>query len=212
MTQTGALNPSRQDAPWSFVAKLPASSCLGELVREALREQAELTVLPRKLPRSVGDAFVELDLQGFEDIRLRGSGSEVLLDVKRLLEHIAWPMSSIRQIGDDIQQIVDASASFSPTYTVRVEHVSDDACRRFHKDRTDVRMITTYRGRGTQWINADQATPETEISELETGEIGAFLGQREGGPGCILHRSPPTAPLDLSRLLLVVDIERKALV
>lgn len=104
-----------------------------------------------------------------------------------------------------------ASASGTERIKVRLERVSTNSCRKFHADYTTMRLITTYRGPGTEWIEgadlgrvAAGEEPLT-IHALASGDIGIFKGRLLVDEPAILHRSPPIADLDIERLLLVID-------
>lgn len=181
-----------------------------DLIAGAMLEQSELLTWRRSVPRDVANAFAELDLRAFDDIRLRGSALDILTKLGHHLGALQWPDIVHQHVRDDVGQMIMASAERSPSYTLRLEHVCDDACRKFHKDRTDIRIITTYRGRGTEWVDVASAESEPPIHRLEPFEFGAFLGKRADTHQRILHRSPPIEPADLSRLVLVLDIERPA--
>lgn len=93
---------------------------------------------------------------------------------------------------------------------IRLEVVETDACRKFHTDYVKVRTITTYRGQGTQWVEADSA--ETvgapggpDIHQLEPGEVAMFKGRLWQEMPTILHRSPPIGASGEQRLVLVID-------
>ena len=180
-------------------------SGLAELVAEAGREKAELALWNRTLSQQSADAFVNLDLCDFEDVRLQGAGVEVLVTLESKLNSLNWSRLVVEQV---VRAIIEASAFWSPHYALRLESVDDDACRKFHKDRTDIRLITTYRGAGTQWIDIASSESEPLIQGLATFDIGAFLGRRDGRVQRVFHRSPPIQPSDISRLVLVLDIER----
>ncbi|WP_137862190.1 MULTISPECIES: DUF1826 domain-containing protein [unclassified Sphingomonas] len=85
--------------------------------------------------------------------------------------------------------------------------------RRFHADYVRARLITTYAGPGTQWLDAltarrlDAGIPprRAEIRQLRTGQVGIFKGHDWPTTTPILHRSPPIARAGKARLLLVVD-------
>lgn len=183
-------------------------SGLAELVAEAGREKAELALWNRTLSQQSADAFANLDLCDFEDVRLQGAGVEVLVTLESKLNSLNWSRLVVEQVLQDVRAIIDASALWSPHYALRLESVDDDACRKFHKDRTDIRLITTYRGTGTQWVDIASSESEPLIQGLATFDIGAFLGRRDGRAQRVFHRSPPIQSSDLSRLVLVLDIER----
>lgn len=87
---------------------------------------------------------------------------------------------------------------------VRVEAISGDACRKFHADYTDLRLITSWAGPGTDWLPPDAS--ESEFERVPTGWIGLFKGHlfADGHRPCI-HRSPPIAGTGERRLVLVID-------
>lgn len=109
---------------------------------------------------------------------------------------------------------------------LRLEALNGTMCPRFHVDRTGIRLICTYCGRGTEWINdqwvdRDKLGPgslgladdvsglfdkRTRIEAAEAFEIVLFKGARWQGnerKGAI-HRSP-AVPAGASRVLLVMD-------
>jgi hypothetical protein len=90
------------------------------------------------------------------------------------------------------------------TVRLRLEHVDDDACRRFHVDAVRMRLLCTYAGPGTQWQDA-----HGRLHRMARLQVGLFKGSRHpsGGAG-ILHRSPPVShlpPARRARLLLCID-------
>ena len=93
---------------------------------------------------------------------------------------------------------------------LRLEVVETDACRKFHADYVTARLITTYCGHGTQWIDERDALrvaageePE-DIHSLQAGDVGIFKGRLSSGKPAI-HRSPPIGGSGERRLLLVVN-------
>jgi hypothetical protein len=118
-------------------------------------------------------------------------------------------MPSLRR---DIAMLADRHAAIAGDRKVRVrlEVVETDACWKFHTDYVKVRTITTYLGRGTQWIEAASAEEASlseglDIRQLEPGEIGMFKGRLWQKTPMILHRSPPIGGSDEQRLVLVID-------
>lgn len=77
-------------------------------------------------------------------------------------------------------------------------------CPRFHVDRVASRLLCTYRGRGTQWLE-DPDDPDA-IGELGTGDVAIMKGSvHADGATALPHRSPPWSGADGPRILLVVD-------
>lgn len=96
---------------------------------------------------------------------------------------------------------------------VRLENITGNACKRFHADYVAVRLITTYVGQGTQWLDQETAAalavdPAPECQQLATGAVGLFKGRVLAQGAAIVHRSPPIEGTGEERLLLVIDPER----
>ena len=93
---------------------------------------------------------------------------------------------------------------------LRLEVVRTDSCRKFHADYVTARLITTYVGEGTDWLDeADAArvakgsAPE-RINRLAPFDVGLFKGKLATDHPAI-HRSPPIAGTGAARLLLVLN-------
>ncbi|MBX3628503.1 MAG: DUF1826 domain-containing protein [Nitrosomonas sp.] len=92
-------------------------------------------------------------------------------------------------------------------------------CPRFHTDKVPCRLITTYAGKGTEWLDCMANKPDfpeildqipgsaDSVQRLGSGDIALFKGDRwEGIEGSgVLHRSPDLDE-DEMRLLLSLDI------
>jgi hypothetical protein len=93
---------------------------------------------------------------------------------------------------------------------VRLEVVTTDSCRKFHADYVSARLITTYVGPGTEWLDAksaDQVAKGAEplrINRMNAGDVGIFKGKMATLHPAI-HRSPPIATSGEKRLLLVLN-------
>ena len=99
-------------------------------------------------------------------------------------------------------------------------------CPKFHVDRVPCRLITTYSGVGTEWLDNDSvdrlklgsnslglSDEESgvvrqlgQIERLEPGDLGLLKGESwEGNEGNgIVHRSPQVAPNE-DRLIMTLD-------
>ncbi len=103
-----------------------------------------------------------------------------------------------------------------------LEVVTGPACRLFHVDMVDLRLITAYRGAGTQWLrdrdvrrdalgkgdNAAVLRAGAMPQRLAPGWVGVFKGERSpsmAGRG-IVHRSPSADPRARRRLVLKIDV------
>lgn len=92
---------------------------------------------------------------------------------------------------------------------VRVERVDSNACKKVHADYTDVRLITTYAGPGTDIAPHGEA--DCCLERVPTGWVGLFKGRTyaAGHPPCF-HRSPPVGDTGEKRLMLVIDTSSDA--
>lgn len=97
------------------------------------------------------------------------------------------------------------------TFELRLEVVRTDSCRKFHADYVTARLITTYHGEGTDWLDEADASrvaaseAPVHINRLAAFDVGLFKG-RLGTESPVIHRSPPiTETADGARLLLVLN-------
>lgn len=102
-----------------------------------------------------------------------------------------------------------------PALGVRLERLDEAMCPRWHRDQTGIRLLCTYRGPGTEWL--DQPEPQgldlgdqAVQSRLASGCAGAFdivLLKGAAWPGNAargaIHRSP--MPGTSARYLLAMD-------
>ena len=104
------------------------------------------------------------------------------------------------------------------TIELRLEVVRTDSCRKFHADYVTARLITTYVGEGTDWLDdadarrvAAGAEPR-QINRLAPFDVGLFKG-KIATPTPAIHRSPPIAETSGgARLLLVLNPVSRPLV
>ncbi len=93
---------------------------------------------------------------------------------------------------------------------VRLEVVTTDSCRKFHADYVAARLITTYVGPGTDWLDAPEAEAVARgeqprrINRMQPGDVGLFKGKLATLHPAI-HRSPPISQSGERRLLLVLN-------
>ena len=115
----------------------------------------------------------------------------------------------------DVDDLVSAFAGIarSDLVDVRLERVSHDSCWKFHRDFVEARLLTTYRGPGTEWVQPTHAERALRaqrrfkgpLEQISGNDVALFKGNR-GGPGSgIVHRSPPIAGTGCTRLLLALN-------
>ena len=99
---------------------------------------------------------------------------------------------------------------------VRLEKVTDDACSRWHADRTPLRLLCTYRGTPSLLAKPGAVTGDAHGCVLGVDDAGIVVPRRldvlilkgtaygDGTPPAV-HRSPPLSGTGQARLLLVID-------
>ncbi|MBM3515634.1 MAG: DUF1826 domain-containing protein, partial [Alphaproteobacteria bacterium] len=126
------------------------------------------------------------------------------------------PQGDIRNLlFSDVDELVSAFARItqSDLVDVRLERVSNDACWKFHRDCVEARLLTTYRGATTEWvqpIHAGQALRQQKqfegpVERLLIHDVAIFKGSCAGEGSGIVHRSPPIAGTGRTRLLLCLN-------
>jgi hypothetical protein len=95
-------------------------------------------------------------------------------------------------------------------FELRLEVVRSDSCRKFHADYVTARLITTYVGEGTDWLDEAESArlrageEPRRINRMGTFDVGLFKG-RLATDWPAIHRSPPVAASGGVRLLLVLN-------
>lgn len=102
---------------------------------------------------------------------------------------------------------------------VRLNTLSSDMCPRFHVDRVGVRLLCTYAGPATEWLENSQVVrsalgatgevprPGARVQTLERFDVALLKGEAwpgNTGNGAV-HRSPAIAKDGLRRLLLSIE-------
>lgn len=86
----------------------------------------------------------------------------------------------------------------------RLEAVDGDACRKFHADYTDLSLVSTYAGPGTDICRTP--ADDAPVHRIGTGDVALFKGKLfPGAPPVLLHRSPPIEGTGDRRVVLVLD-------
>ncbi|GAB2181319.1 DUF1826 domain-containing protein [Denitratisoma sp. agr-D3] len=114
-----------------------------------------------------------------------------------------------------------------PAIGLRIEVVDGAMCPRFHVDRTGIRLVCTWRGSGTEWVDdpgldrARLGLGSGGLADEQSGllSVAATIHQAQafdvvllkgclwqGNEGCgAVHRSPAVTPIQAPRVLLALD-------
>lgn len=189
-----------------------------EKVATGLNCLAPISIMQRELHPLVAIGFERLDLSRLPELRLSGT-REVL--GREIAGSLSKAPCLPALFADWLTQDIDALIRLFGEVTgcaeslVRLGVVRDDACSRFHTDNVRYRLVTTYRGPGTQWISpkhadllqdGSQASPDI-VRQLGTGWVALIRGRKDADATtpAILHRSPSVRTTGITRLFLSID-------
>ncbi len=117
-----------------------------------------------------------------------------------------------KALHDDIVSLASRFAGImkSDAVEIRLEHITTNACKKFHSDYVRARLITTYSGQGTQWLDIDETADcdcgePHNIQQMQTGDVALFKGRLWSSRAPAIHRSPPIEGTGEERLMLVIN-------
>ncbi len=123
--------------------------------------------------------------------------------------------NELNWLANDIELLAQKYADItnSNKIDIRLDVIQNDACWKFHLDRVNYRLVTTYVGEGTQYVTPENGNEALEkqtdyngpIKTIKEQDVAIFKGSRnETGTG-IVHRSPPIKEKQATRLLLCIN-------
>ena len=206
------------------LVKPPPRQLQGEtpaVLGEALLDGVNLTVWQRQLPlhiaafaetlRAMGEPLAESltlepDADGTVELPTLAASYRDLAGHAGFVADVAWLalafacLLNARRIG------------------LRLRMLEKPMCPRFHVDHVPLRLITTYAGAGSEWLQegsmprrhlgdpAAEPTDPAAIDRLRPGDVALFKGEKwMGNEGAgIIHRSPQATGTE-RRLILTLD-------
>ena len=176
----------------------------------------ELVIWRRELPLKIRDWLEGLDPSILPDFRILVSPRDLIDAVEPELEACGLPPGELRNLFvRDVEELVRLFSQLTRAdlVDVRLERITTDACWKFHRDRVENRLLTTYRGSATQWVrpcHAERALKEQRdyqgpLEHLNCHDVALFKGSSAEGSNGIVHRSPPIAGTCETRLLLCLN-------
>ncbi|MEP1229507.1 MAG: DUF1826 domain-containing protein [Litorimonas sp.] len=171
-----------------------------DMAKSAKNDYVELVLWKR--PQSALTTINVEQVSPFEI--LLGEREDILTGFDDMLAASAWPASLHEIVEQDVRHCLEAFETILPGshYRLRLQAISDDACCKFHQDRTFQRLIITYRGGGTVWRDVNIAVDQQAIEM----ECVLLRGKRANREPQILHRSPVFTKERLPRLIMVIDV------
>ncbi|GAA5164362.1 DUF1826 domain-containing protein [Viridibacterium curvum] len=212
---------SRSALPPPSLAHCDALEDLTRIFEERIR----IAVLERPACPQIVDYLDGLAAQG----TLR-SGLRCAVDAGDTLSLNAWDAHPGREVlKDDVRFLVELYCELMGCARagVRLEVLDKAMCPRLHVDRTGIRLLCTYRGPGTEWLDerhadrrflgaaaqglADEAsgliTAAQAIHSVPPFAVALLKGeswQGNAGHG-LIHRSPAVKPEAMPRVVLSLD-------
>lgn len=193
-----------------------------ETLTRILEDQTNLAVWQRQLPVHIAD-FAQLVLSLNEPLAeslcLELPDEDAEPDLAGLAAGLR-DLQGFEGFVSDLKWLISAFACLlgARRIGVRLRVLDKAMCPRFHVDHVPVRLITTYAGIGSQWLEEGamdrlqlgQADAEPQgaasIRQLNSGDVALLKGEKwHGNEGFgLIHRSPQLAPGE-RRLLLTLD-------
>jgi hypothetical protein len=164
------------------------------------QSEIDLVIWNRAVKDALHQEVAELSLDQLPAFRLE-SVALAELDAALAPHTAATPA-----LGADIAELARFYARLLRLTRVRIrlETVTTDACSLFHVDRVRLRLLATYVGPGTDWLDVT-AAPDARVRRLPEGAVALLKGSLwPGSPGCP-HRSPPIRGTRRHRLVLSID-------
>lgn len=171
----------KYDDPWEEIRK-PDCPILVEPRNAGIFAAAALAVLGKAdFARQVAGKLDEA-VEMFSDLPM-----VLKEDIRGLGQRFAWLMGV-----DSIR--------------IRLDAITSNACKKIHADFTDLRLITTYMGPGSEYVPFGLPSEEAHLQSIPTGHIGLFKGRQFGADHApCFHRSPRIEGSGEVRLVLVID-------
>jgi hypothetical protein len=194
-----------------------------DVLHRILDPGVNLSLWQRPAQQAIRRELSHLQASHLPDVRCWTSPASFDDDLCMLLKQQGLDPVAFKNWRIDLGRLAELFFGVSKGRDVllRLETTEDDGCRRFHVDHTHLRLLCTYRGPGTEWLNdaqvdrVAQASGEPndciirggEPSQFEAFWVGILKGEAypgNAGHG-LVHRSPPIAGSGQTRVLFCLD-------
>ena len=194
-----------------------------DVLRRILEPGVNLSLWQRPAPVQIAAELARLDAADLPDLRCPTSPDSFDHDVSALLRQRNLDPSRFDHWRRDLARLATLffAVGSGLGVTLRLETTGDDGCRRFHVDRTRLRLLCTYRGPGTEWLSDAQVDRVAQAggapndgmvrfgppSRFEPFWVGILKGDAypgNAGHG-LVHRSPAIAGTGQTRVLFCLD-------
>lgn len=207
--------PRRDNAPGPFPGR-PLIEGHPEALVRINDPDVDMVIWARDVPGVIKDWLGTLAWDDLPSGRVLIKPEEASAVLVEILDRSSTPKS----LGADmfIADAADMVSRFAEIagcnlVDVRVDAIRHDACWRFHRDCVPFRLITTYLGPGTEFVDPadseralqDQKTFAGKVHRVPSFAVSVFKGSRSVDGAGIVHRSPPIARTGQHRLVLCLN-------
>jgi hypothetical protein len=194
-----------------------------DVLHRILEPGVNLGLWQRPAQQAITRELLPLQATQLPDVRCWTSLASFDEDLCALLGQQGLEPSAFEHWRLDLGRLAELFFGISERRDValRLETTEVDGCRRFHVDRTHLRLLCTYRGPGTEWLTDAQVDRVAQIngasndgiirfgepSRFEPFWVGVMKGDAypgNAGHG-LVHRSPPIAGSGQTRVLFCLD-------
>jgi len=162
----------------------------------------ELVIWERRLPAALSAWLRGLSPDKFPNARFLLEASQTPIALAEAYKEAGSPHGEGRDLlTEDVSFLVHtfAAAFKRDLVDIRLETIVGRGCWKFHRDCVPARMITTYRGATTQWVDPkhsvqalrEQRSYTGELHKFKQSSVALFRGSTSGEGMGIVHRSPP---------------------
>lgn len=192
-----------------------------DVLRQITAHGVNLSIWQRPTQPLICRELSVLEARDLRDVRRPTSQRTLGQDINALLQQQGLEPAALKHWRADLLAL---GALFFDVAKGRDVHfrlftTDQDDCRRFHVDRTFVRLLCTYQGPGTEWLANEQVdrvaqarcAPNDAIvrfgepSSLEPFWVAMLKGDPGNSGEGVVHRSPPVEGTGQIRVLFCLD-------
>ena len=204
---------SKEETPQSALVHWTESS---EQLININNKKNNLVIWTRSLPIEVESALNSQSETTLAGIHKTLDAADIKQPIHEAIKSQKSCPSFVRNwLANDIINLVRLfiKVANSDFVDIRLEWIYSDACWKFHRDFVDFRLLTTYVGKTTEWVDkpfGEQALEKQRayngpINRLNRHDVAIFTGCRQNQKDGIVHRSPQLRDRNQPRLFLCLN-------
>lgn len=220
MIKAEAENSSSKNQQIRYCAKGEAPDTLTKIYDDHIN----IAIWQRTLSKSLKEAVdAVLQLNPKLKVAMESSAKKLLPNINQLLGE-----ASDTELSNDIAELGDMFCCLFGLTNIglRLTVLDRAMCPKFHVDRVPCRLVTAYKGLGTEWlphhlVNRQKLGPgsnnmpddvsglyqsKSDIEHLNAGEVALLKGElwKNNLNAGLVHRSPEVSPSE-QRLIMTFD-------